>query len=177
MSELNFCKYDGTPHYRFEVQEISSAKSQKWLRSQAGTSLYKGPTLVGALPNAALHHVALNQPYQCSWIFRRQSDGCLELAEMYVNLILPLRDLASPITDMDLDVVVSSNGPARLVDRDEYEANKVKMRYPPATCELIESAARLLTVELSHPCDPCTRIPEHVMATWRGYEPEKGPLA
>jgi len=131
-------KYDGSHHYRYQLQLVSADPRRLVAYGPAGTHFdsYRGRYLA---TYAMLHvHVAdRDWNLEVMW----HADG--RPHEHYVNVALPSTwaDGTLRFVDLDLDVIARADGTVKLDDADEFARHRIELGYPPEVIERAERAA------------------------------------
>lgn len=126
-------KYDGTFRFRTEIEAVRVSDSAVIGLGHPGRPVLRGSAR-SRRDDWSLEYLPLHRPYNIVSFF--DLDGRLKYH--FCNVLMQARldgDVLSYI-DLDLDVVVTVEGEARVEDREEFEHNAGSMRYPGAVREL-----------------------------------------
>ena len=130
-------KWGGVPHYRGETHHLGDDEHGTWLWGPKGRLVDFGTdvTYVTGLPVLVL--VPPDEWWSLNWFV-----GHVEIS-LYVNIETPARRTGTRISavDLDLDVVVWTDGRSEVVDRDEFDEHRRRYGYPPDVVAAAEAAA------------------------------------
>lgn len=134
---VEFRKWPRAAHYTFETTRLGEDAHGTWLGGEAGTPWTCGPTRSGQFT----HPFVILIPRQGWWaaIWHPEPDPI----ELYVDINAPAQwtDDRVVLIDLDLDIVRMRDGTVRLVDEDEFEANRTALAYPDALIQGATAAA------------------------------------
>ena len=125
---MHSTKYDGSLHYRYEVQLVERSEDQLAVYSGPGTSVisYRGPsTRVRQL----LSIFWLGRPF----VLHAMWDAAWQPHSLYIDISTDTRwtDDVVRYIDLDLDLVLNHDSTEIiLADEDEFAAHRNKFRYP-----------------------------------------------
>jgi len=129
-------KYDGSPHWEFDSSFVRQDGPLLVTLNYAGQELqtWKGPWIA---PHNTHNHFWSDRWYNVMRLDR--PDGGFD--GWYCNVATPMQFDGESVryADLDLDVRVSAQGEAQLLDEDEFLENSQRMGYPP---DVIEHARR-----------------------------------
>jgi protein associated with RNAse G/E len=143
-----FCKYDGRPHRQVDSIRLGEDEHGLWVGSLPGGLGRRGDGRWVSIDHARVRVFPRN-----AWWSALFNDEPHE-TEVYCDVITPaeIHDDTVTTVDLDLDVRRYRDGRVRVLDEDEFEAHRVKYRYPDhvvdtarLTCEWI--AAHIGTSE------------------------------
>jgi uncharacterized protein len=139
--ELRLDKWDGTTSKTIPLEALESDDFGRWYRWPAGQVMTRrsGP------PQRSRRDQLVLVPGEGSWVARWALDG--EFA-LYCDVTTPVLTTSAgtlQAVDLDLDVVRYRDRRVAIIDRDEFEARRVSMGYPP---EVVTQA--LLTADWLH---------------------------
>jgi len=134
-------KWDGSPHRQFTAIELGRDHHGTWLWMPEGTVVTKPDTSFRARAGLQLF------PPGKWWSAFFVPTGPTGDRWWYTDVILPAiwdEDRVS-FVDLDLDVEQIGSGPVTVLDQDEFEANRVAMRYPPRISQRALATAAEMT--------------------------------
>ena len=122
-------KYDGSPHWEFDSWAAVEEAPLLITLNFAGQELQnsKGPWVT---PYHTRNHFWSDRWYNVMRLDRPQGGG---LEGWYCNVTTPAQFDGENVhyADLDLDVRVSAQGEAEVLDEDEFLENSVRLGYPP----------------------------------------------
>lgn len=121
-------KYPGTLHYEWEGSVIEQTSDYILLLCEANRKLIhhtKGKIFTE--PNVSIEYFSLKKWYTAAM---KIESG--EIIEYYCNVAKPsiLKGNTLSFIDLDLDLLKSKDEAWRVVDEDEFEENRIKLKYP-----------------------------------------------
>ncbi|OWA35156.1 hypothetical protein B9G55_10780 [Saccharibacillus sp. O16] len=127
---LHALKYGNITHYDWDMTLLGEREGCLIAEGAAGRKLRhhtKGQTFT--IPHASLEVYALEQGFTVSFDIR---DG--QVTSIYCNVSEPcMRDGAHvSFVDLDLDLLWNEAEGWHVVDEDEFESNRLRLRYPEA---------------------------------------------
>jgi len=125
MAIMEFTKWGGTRHWRYELEELGADAYGTWFAGRPGTALQRGDEP----PIFELHGFVTLVPVIGDWIAIWRSVGDLAI---YVDVTDTPRRRGSRIdaVDLDLDVVAFRDGRVEIIDVDEFEDHRITLGYP-----------------------------------------------
>jgi len=143
MVHVRFTKYDGTPHWHFDVVRLGEDEHGVWLGGSDGTPVQRGlePPLIST-------PFALLVPTEGWWVatFNPDLPDSPFQHVIYADVCTPGTWEESSVTaiDLDLDVAMRADGTVTLLDEDEFEEHRETMAYPPHVIDRARGAAASL---------------------------------
>ena len=151
---IRFSKWDGTPHWAFDMERLGDDEHGTWLWAPGGTRLQRG----SEPPIAAKHgFVKLITPaswWTAIWNEGPWSDG--RSIHTYVDVITPAEwegDTARMI-DLDLDVVRRHSGTVEVDDQDEFDEHRITMAYPDHIVDKARTETARLAIAVESGLEP-----------------------
>ena len=146
VSHIHYRKYDGSEHWRIEVQLLREDDRGWWLRGRAGGRATRpGHEVIEKVGFVAL--VPRGAWWVAFWNFDRDGDY-----ELYVDVATPAVAVGGELelVDLDLDVVRGWDHTVQVLDEDEFAEHTVRFGYPDdvvrsaraAADELVEAITR-----------------------------------
>jgi uncharacterized protein len=137
---LAHTKHDGSRHWEHECVRLGTDEHGTWLGMAAGARYRRGaePWRVNVVPCVLL------VPEGRWWSLLHNGHGSGHRYPHYVDICTPaVWEAPDRVTtvDLDLDVVEHEDGSVEVVDRDEFEAHRVRYGYPADVVEAAEHAA------------------------------------
>lgn len=147
---LRFTKYDGSPHWEFDVHVLGVDGYGVWVGGRPG-DLCRRP---GRVIDSEAYWATLI-PHDGDWVATFNAPGGSLGSGIYVDVtstptwastVLHGRPaLLMTCADLDLDVVLKFDGQCYIDDEDEFAAHQVSFGYPPDLVSRTEdTAARVL---------------------------------
>lgn len=136
-------KYGGIPHYTYPLR-LRSRSADLWvLEGEFGRVLHhhtRGLTI--PVQNRSVEYFWPGRPYSVA--ADMAPDG--SVTKYYCNVILPpvMKEDQLSVVDLDLDLLVKADLSYVVLDRDEFEANRVRYGYPPEVAAGAETALQEL---------------------------------
>lgn len=150
LTELRYTKWDGTPHWHFQLEHLGEDEHGLWLGAPWGRALQRGDepiveSPVGfacLIPREGWWTAYFNDPDDTAALQIASSDA----VEVYVDLTDRPRRLGDAVEtiDLDLDVIRWGDGRVTLEDEDEFLDHRIRYRYPPEIVERVEATAQHL---------------------------------
>ncbi len=130
---LRFTKYDGSPHWRYDLLVLGTDAYGVWLGGWPGDLCAKP----GRVIDPGIHWTTLI-PHVGDWVATFNDPGSVLGASLYVDVTDTPRwsrdgdgwTLAA--ADLDLDVTRRFTGETLIDDEDEFEENRRRWSYPSA---------------------------------------------
>ncbi len=125
---LHALKYGNIPHYDWEMTLLGEREGCLIAFGAAGRKLKhhtKGQTFT--IPHASLEVYALNEGYTVSFDI---AEG--RMISIYCNVSQPCVRNGDHVSfvDLDLDLLWNEDAGWHVVDEDEFETNRLRLRYP-----------------------------------------------
>ena len=139
-----------------------------WLWAPAGTELRRGSEAPIEAKHGFVKVVAAGQWWTGIWNDGLQTDG--RSIRTYVDVITPAvwdGDTVRMI-DLDLDVVLRSDGSIEVDDEDEFEEHKVAFGYPQHVVDRARAEAAQLVLALEQGREPFSAVGEGWLEVSRG---------
>lgn len=147
---LAYRKHPDTPHWVHETVEVGRDEHGVWLGMAVGARFRKGTEPWRANPVAGV----LCVPHRGWWCLLH--NGPEHPIRDYVDICTPpvWDGDRVEMVDLDLDVVRTTDGATRVVDRDEFREHTVRLGYPPAWVEAAERTASEIRDRLAADAPP-----------------------
>lgn len=144
--ELRFRKYDGSPHWEYDVIVLGADAHGVWLGGRPGDLCRR----IGRTIDPGVHWVTLI-PHVGTYVATFNEPGGPLGAGIYVDLTdaprwEPAATAKGPgwrmsCADLDLDVVRRFTGECYIDDEDEFAEHQIEFGYPPALVRQTREAA------------------------------------
>ena len=166
---VRFSKWDGTPHWAFDMERLGDDEHGTWLWAPGGTQLQRGaePPI-----NARHGFVKLITPglwWTALWNEGPWSDG--RSIHTYVDVITPAvweGDIVRMI-DLDLDVVRRDSGTVEVDDEDEFDEHRITMAYPDHIVDKARTETARLAVAVEGGVEPFGSVGERWLEVALGH--------
>lgn len=148
--EMRFSKWDGAPHWHFDVEQLGTDGHGVWFAGPPGTRLQRGeePRIVESRGFVML------VPRAAWWIaFWNHHDDDLTVY-VDVTTVSQVADKKISAVDLDLDVVRWRDESVEVLDADEFEQHQVDLDYPPEVIAEAEATSRWLCSRLTRRTEP-----------------------
>ncbi|MFP5252184.1 MAG: DUF402 domain-containing protein [Actinomycetes bacterium] len=137
---LAYTKHDGTRHWEHRCVRLGRDEHGTWLGMAAGAPFRRGdePWRVTDVAGVLL------VPDDAWWCLLHNGHGTGHRYPHYVDVCTPatwVGDDTVTMVDLDLDVVEHEDGRVEVVDRDEFDAHRVRYGYPADVVGAAEEAA------------------------------------
>lgn len=166
---VRFSKWDGTPHWAFDMERLGEDEHGIWLWGPSGTQLRRG----AETPIPAMHgFVKLITPgawWTSLWNEGPWSDG--RSIHTYVDVITPAvweGDTVRMI-DLDLDVVRRTSGTVEVDDEDEFDEHRVAMGYPDHIVDKARTETARLVLAVERGAEPFGSVGDNWLEVARGH--------
>lgn len=153
---LRFTKFDGSPHWQYDVHALGSDEFGVWLGGWPG-DVCRRP---GRELTPGVHWVTLI-PHRGDWVATFNEPGGVLSSGIYVDLTTTpcwSRPYAGPwlltCADVDLDVVRRWGGECFIDDEDEFAEHQVSMGYPAELVASTREGADLLLAAVREGVEP-----------------------
>lgn len=157
--ELRFTKYDGSPHWEYDLIVLGVDAYGVWLGGRPGDVCRR----VGRVIDPGVHWVTL-VPTDGPWVATFNEPGGPLRAGVYVDVTDTPRwhpvptprgpGLRMTCADLDLDVVRRFTGECYIDDEDEFAEHRVRYGYPAELIAATQAAAELLFAQVSEGVEP-----------------------
>lgn len=128
---LRFSKYDGSPHWRYDLLVLGADAYGVWLGGWPGDLCAKP----GRVLDPGAHWVTLI-PHDGDWVATLNEPGGVLMAALYVDITDRPRwsrgedGWTLRAVDLDLDVVRRFTGETYIDDEDDFEEHRRRWSYP-----------------------------------------------
>lgn len=158
-AELRFTKYDGNPHWEYDLIVVGVDAYGVWLGGRPGDLCRR----VGRVIDPGVHWVSL-VPAAGDWVATFNQPGGALGAGTYVDITDTPRWSAVPTSrgpglrmtaaDLDLDVVHRFSGECYIDDEDEFADHQVRFGYPPELVAATRDTADRLFAQVRDGLEP-----------------------
>ncbi len=128
---LRFSKYDGSPHWQYDLLVLGTDSYGVWLGGWPGDLCAKP----GRVIDPGVHWTTLI-PHAGDWVATLNEPGGPLMAALYVDITDRPRwsrddeGWTMRAVDLDLDVIRRFTGETYIADEDEFEENAARWSYP-----------------------------------------------
>lgn len=159
-------KWDGSFHRSTPSLELGTDEFGTWLWMPPGTVAQTRSGSFHAVPGLRL--IPVGQMW--SAYFVPSSPPASRPASVYVDITTPNQRIGDvfEFIDLDLDVEVASEGPVRVLDRDEFTAHAREWRYPEDVLRSAEATCARLAGALTNHEPPFDGT---YLSWWRNVDP------
>jgi hypothetical protein len=151
---LEFTKWDGQPHWNYDLAPLGVDHHGRWFGAPQGTQLRRGlePPIswecdfLVLVPKAGEYVVTFNATGKYP---------------VYVDVTGPvvIDDTVIRSVDLDVDVVRTAAGATLTLDEDEFEEHQRRYGYPAEIVERVKQTARALVRQVSQHVEPFGSAP------------------
>ncbi|MCW2521832.1 MAG: hypothetical protein JWO63_167 [Frankiales bacterium] len=159
---LEFSKWDGAPHWHFELTRLGQDEHGQWFGADAGTPLQRGAEppidweceFLILVPPAGDHVATFNASGK--YPIYVDVTGPVTMSERVIRAV-----------DLDLDVVRTAAGAVMLLDEEEFLAHQRLYGYPPEVVTAAEATAARLMRQVRAGDEPFSHAAEPWFAALR----------
>lgn len=148
---VRYTKWDGTLHWHFDAEVIRRDDAGTWVVVPPGGRFRKGDDP----PRIDEHGFVVLIPEGAWWTayfnaVPRGANGHLVYVD--VNTAATWDGDTAHLVDLDLDVVLGTTGPARVIDEDEFIEHRTRWDYPPDVVDRVRTTAASVaaSIDLGH---------------------------
>ena len=167
---LAFTKWDGRPHWYFDIDELGRDQYGRWFHVPPGRLLRRATELTIASAG-----FAVLVPDDGWWLAAfNQGDNDVDV---YVDLATEAIDDGDTIrvVDLDLDVIRLRTGVTYIDDEDEFSEHQVAFGYPPDVVHTVRTTADRLLSLVDQRVEPFGEEAEgwvaRAISAWTGSSP------
>ena len=152
--KVRFSKWDGTPHWAFDMERLGEDVHGLWLSAAAGTDLRRGTEPSISAKHGFVKVVTPGQWWTALWNEGPWSDG--RSIRTYVDVITPAVWDGDTVrmVDLDLDVVRRSDGTVEVDDEEEFDEHRVAMAYPDHIVDKARTETARLAIAVERGIEP-----------------------
>ena len=164
---VRFTKWDGSPHWAFDLERLGSDEHGLWLWGPAGTRMQRGAEEPKEARRPFVKLIAPDRWWTALWNDGGGgSDGSISV---YVDIITPATWDGDTVTmvDLDLDVVRRADGDVEVHDEDEFEEHRVRYGYPDRIVDKARSETARLALAVTRGDEPFRSVGEQWLAVAR----------
>jgi hypothetical protein len=154
MVRVQFSKWDGTPHWAFDMERLGEDEHGTWLWARGGTQLQRGSESPIAAKHGFVKLITPDAWWTAIWNEGPWSDG--RSIHTYVDMITPAAWDGDTVrmVDLDLDVVRRSDGTVEIDDEDEFEEHRVAWTYPDHIVDKARTETARLAIAVERGIEP-----------------------
>lgn len=126
---IDFRKYPDTPHWRFDMYRLGEDEHGTWLWAPGGTRAQRGSEPARFFGGRRVKVLTHRDWWTAIW----GTEGRADVDELaYVDIITPVEWVGNTarMVDLDLDIMLRSDGSTLILDEDEFAAHQVELGYP-----------------------------------------------
>lgn len=166
--KVRFSKWDGTPHWAFDMERLGEDEHGIWLWAAAGTELRRGSEPSIPAKHGFVKVVTSGQWWTSLWNEGPWPDG--RWIHTYVDVITPAIWDGDTVrmVDLDLDVVRRSDGSVEVDDEDEFDEHRIAMAYPDHIVDKARTETARLAVAVERGMEPFGRVGGQWLEAARG---------
>lgn len=165
---VRFSKYDGSPHWAFDMERMGEDEHGVWLWAPAGTVLRRGTDREIRTKAGFIKVITPGLWWSAVWNDGAGwSDGTIDV---YVDIATPgLWDGNTVrMVDLDLDVIRRRDGSVEIDDEDEFDEHRTLFGYPDHVVDKARTVAARLAVAAERREDPFGTVGERWLEVARG---------
>ena len=166
--QVRFSKWDGTPHWAFDMERLGEDDHGLWLWAPAGTDLRRGTEAPTSAKHGFVKLVTPGQWWTALWNEGSPFDG--RSIHTYVDVITPAVWDGDTVrmVDLDLDVVRRSDGTVEVDDEDEFHEHRTAMAYPDHIADKARTETARLAIAVERGAEPFGSVGDRWLAAARG---------
>ena len=166
--KVRFSKWDGTPHWAFDMERLGEDDHGLWLRAAAGTELRRGSEPAISAPYGFVKLIAPGRWWTAIWNEGPWGDG--RSIRTYGDVITPAAWDGDTVrmVDLDLDVVYRSDGTVEIDDEDEFDEHRITMAYPDRIVDKARTEAARLAIAVQSGVEPFGTVGDRWLEVGRG---------
>jgi len=135
---VRFAKWDGTPHWAFDMVSLGRDRHGVWVGCPAGTIVARPGRSIPASADFVCCHPIGTDPASAGWVATFNAPhGDSSDSEVYVDIATPsvwsrAQDGVAEVrmVDVDLDVIRRFDGTVLIDDEDEFADHRESLGYP-----------------------------------------------
>mgnify|MGYP001825936962 FL=1 len=166
--KVRFSKWNGDPHWAFDMHRIGEDAHGTWLWAPGGTRLQRGSEPPISAKHGFVKVITRGGWWTALWNEGPWGDG--RTIHTYVDVITPAEwdgDTVRMI-DLDLDIVRRSDGAVEVDDEDEFEEHRIAMAYPEHIVAKARTEAARLALAVEGGAEPFGAIGDRWLELARG---------
>jgi predicted RNA-binding protein associated with RNAse of E/G family len=166
---VRFSKWDGTPHWAFDMERLGEDDHGLWLRADAGTELRRGSEPPILAKHGFVKLITHGRWWTAIWNDGPWRDG--RSIRTYVDVITPAVREGDTVrmVDLDLDVVRRSDGTVEVDDEDEFDMHRIAMAYPDHIVDKARTEAARLAIAVQGGAEPFGIVGDRWLEVGRGH--------
>ena len=159
--EIDFRKYPDTRHWQFATEYLGEDEHGIWLGGRAGNPAQKGWATPVTFGHDFVKLIVPDGWWTAIWNTR----GGISV---YVDIVMPARWDGDRVTllDLDLDVIISSDGSVKIDDEDEFAEHQVSLGYTLEMIEGAEQATAEIVAAIEADAEPFGSVAAGWLAEW-----------
>lgn len=166
--QVRFSKWDGTPHWAFDMERLGEDDHGRWLWAAAGTELHRGTE-----PSIFARHGFIKLVTPGLWWTSVWNQGPWSgdrSIRTYVDVITPAIWDGDTVrmVDLDLDVVHRSDGTVEVDDEDEFNEHRTTMAYPDSIVDKARTETARLAIAVERGIEPFGSVGDRWLEVARG---------
>lgn len=153
-ARLEFVKWGGKPHWRFEVMFLGNDAYGTWFGAPFGAVMQRGDEP----PISWKSDFVVLVPQEGEWVATFNAEGGYPI---YIDVTGPISIERTTVraADLDLDVVRTREGDVRLLDEDEFAEHQLRYGYPTSLIAAARATATWLLSAVSADREPFADAP------------------
>ena len=165
---VRFSKWDGTPHWAFDMEHLGDDAHGIWLWARAGTELRRGAEMPISAKHGFVKLVTPGSWWTALWNDAPRSDG--RSIHTYVDVITPAVWDGDTVrmVDLDLDVVRRSDLSVEVDDEDEFDEHRTAMAYPDHIVDKARTETARLAIAVERGIEPFGTVGDQWLEIARG---------
>ncbi|MCJ7780199.1 MAG: DUF402 domain-containing protein [Acidimicrobiia bacterium] len=166
---VRFSKWDGTPHWKFDMERIGEDEHGVWLWAPAGTELRRGSEKTIHVEQGFVKVITPNGWWTAVWNVG-PCNGSRSI-EIYVDVITPAiwEGDTVQMVDLDLDVIRRRDGSVEIDDEDEFEEHRATFGYPDHVVDKARTETARLAVAVECRDEPFGSVGERWLEVGRAH--------
>jgi protein associated with RNAse G/E len=166
---VRFSKWNGSPHWEFDMERIGEDEHGVWLWTPAGTELRRGAEKTIHVERGFVKVITPNRWWTAVWNVGPGNGG--RSIEIYVDVITPAvweGDIVRMV-DLDLDVIRRRDGTVEIDDEDEFEEHRVTFGYPDHIVDKARTETARLAIAVERRDEPFGSVGERWLEVGREH--------
>lgn len=166
---VRFSKWDGSPHWLFDMERLGEDGHGVWLWAPAGTELRRGAEKTIRVEQGFVKVITPNRWWTAVWNVG-PGNGSRSI-EIYVDVITPAvweGDIVRMV-DLDLDVIRRRDGSVEIDDEDEFEEHRVRFGYPDHIVDKARTETARLAIAVERRDEPFGSVGERWLEVGREH--------
>jgi len=164
---IRFSKWDGIPHWAFDMERVGEDEHGVWLWAPPGTELRRGVEKTIHAERGFVKLITPNRWWTAVWnVGPLKGDRSIEI---YVDVITPAVWEGDTVrmVDLDLDVIRRRGGTVEIDDEDEFEEHRVVFGYPDHVVDKARTEAAQLAIAVELRTEPFGSVGERWLEVGR----------